>query len=144
MPLLNYTTTVDTDKTVLEILARLGEGGAQQVAVEYRERAPVGVTFVIETLFGPRRFALPASTEHVLEVLERERVPPRYRSVDQARRVGWRILKDWVEAQMALVEVEMVTLDQVMLPYMLGEGGQSVYEVYQSQQMALPAGRSGS
>jgi hypothetical protein len=35
---------------------------------------------------------------------------------DQAVRVSWRIIKDWVEAQMALVETQMVTTAQVFCP----------------------------
>ena len=45
----------------------------------------------------------------------------------QAVRASWRILKDWVEAQMALLETGMVTMDEIFLPYMLF-GGQSLYQ----------------
>ena len=34
----------------------------------------------------------------------------------------------------------MVTLDQVMLPYMQGDNGQTVYELYRDQQLALGTG----
>ena len=34
----------------------------------------------------------------------------------QAIRTSWRILKDWVEAQMALLETGMVTMDEIFLP----------------------------
>ena len=45
----------------------------------------------------------------------------------QAIRTSWRILKDWVEAQMALLETGMVTMDEIFLPYMLS-GGQTFYQ----------------
>ena len=38
--------------------------------------------------------------------------------------ITWRILKDWVEAQMALLETGMVTMDESFLPYMVS-GGQT-------------------
>ena len=37
-----------------------------------------------------------------------------------------RILKDWVEAQMALPETGMVTMEEILLPSMLS-GGQTLY-----------------
>ena len=40
----------------------------------------------------------------------------------QAIRTSWRTLKDWVEAQMALLETGMVTMDEIFLPYMLSGG----------------------
>ena len=43
-------------------------------------------------------------------------------------RTAWRITKDWVEAQMAIVETKMVTLPQVFLPYAVTQNGQTVYE----------------
>ena len=45
----------------------------------------------------------------------------------QAIRTSWRILKDWVETQMALLENGMVTMDEIFLPYMLA-GGQTFYQ----------------
>jgi hypothetical protein len=54
---------------------------------------------------------------------------------------GRRYLKSTqVEAQLAIIRTEMVTLDQVMLPYMRGDSGQTMYELYVNQQLALPSG----
>jgi len=39
--------------------------------------------------------------------------------MDQSRRVGWRIIRQWLEAQLAIVETQMVTIEQVFLPYFL-------------------------
>jgi hypothetical protein len=48
-------------------------------------------------------------------------------------------LKDWVGAQMALIEIEMVQLEQVFLPYMVIDStGTTVYERLQQTQMLLP------
>ena len=60
-----------------------------------------------------------------------------------ARRVGWRILKDWIEAQMALLETEMVEFDQVFLAYMVINKTQNLYEYMLESgfQVALPPGQ---
>ena len=62
-------------------------------------------------------FRLPSDWRPVLQILERDpKVRRRVRpSQEQAMRVSWRILKDWVEAQMALVETHMVTLETSLL-----------------------------
>ena len=69
-------------------------------------------------------------------MLLREKVAPRFKTPEQAERVAWRILKDWLEAQLALVQTEMVSLDCVMLPYMQADDGRTVYELYVEK--ALP------
>lgn len=56
---------------------------------------------------------------------------------EQAERVAWRIVKDWVEAQMAILESEMVQMDEIFLPYMLSSSGQTVFEAYRKNQLAL-------
>ena len=58
--------------------------------------------------------------------------------------MGWRIVRDWLEAQMAVIQTEMVSLDQIMLPYMRGAEGKTFYELYVEDQKALPPGRADS
>jgi len=72
--------------------------------------------------------------------LKREKVQARYATPEHAERVAWRIVKDWLEAQLAIIRTEMATLDQVMLPYMRADDGRTVYELYRDQALALPAG----
>ncbi|WP_189339127.1 hypothetical protein [Williamsia muralis] len=38
---------------------------------------------------------------------------PKYQTPEHALRVAWRITKDWVEAQLAIIETQMVTPAQV-------------------------------
>ncbi len=61
---------------------------------------------------------------------------PKYRTRAQAARVAWRIIKDWIEAQLALVEAEQVDMVEVFLPYAQVQGGRTVYE-------ALTSGKEG-
>jgi hypothetical protein len=56
---------------------------------------------------------------------------------EQAERVAWRIVKDWVEAQMAILESEMVQMDEIFLPYMLNNQGHTVFEAYRDKQLLL-------
>lgn len=141
MPLLNYTTTVPVHKTVAEMHSILVQAGARHILSEYNSvGTPIALAFTTETPFGPRQYVLPADTSRVIGVMRRERTPPRFCNPEQAERVAWRILKDWLEAQLALIKIEMVTLDQVMLPYMRGDDGRTVYDLYRDRQLALPRG----
>lgn len=143
MPLLNYTTTIAPAKTVADMQAMLATAGAASVMADYAEGKPVGLTFRIDTAHGPRTFSLPVDPDAVRELLRKDPGVTSRRVRDaaspaHAERVAWRILKDWLEAQLALIATQMVTLDQVMLPYMVvDELGTTVWGRYQLQAGAL-------
>jgi len=143
MPILNYTTSVATNRTVGQIQGLLVEAGARAIMAEYDDVGnTTGMSFAVITPFGKQGYTLPVRTERVLAVLQRDKVARRYCTPEHAERVAWRILKDWIEAQLALLRTEMVTLDQVMLPYMRTSDGKTVYELYLDDRLALPAGES--
>jgi hypothetical protein len=52
-------------------------------------------------------------------------------------RVAWRIAKDWLEAQLAILQSEMVSIDQVMLPYLHVDGDKTLYQAYAERENAL-------
>lgn len=141
MPLLNYTTSVPVSRTIGQVQGLLVEAGARQIMTRYDDvGSPIGLAFAVETLHGPRSFSLPVNASRVQAVLAREGVQPRFSTAEHAERVAWRIVKDWLEAQLAIIRTEMVTLDQVMLPYMQdGVDGRTIYELYRDRQLALPA-----
>jgi hypothetical protein len=140
MPLLNYTTQIDAAKTVGEVQTILARAGATAVATEYDQGRPTAVMFRATTPFGPREFVLPIHRDKVLAVLRKQKVQPKYQNPEQAERIAWRIVKDWVEAQLAIIQTEMVTLDQVMLPYMRTDDGRTVFERYEMNQLQLGTG----
>lgn len=142
MPILNYTTKVDPAKTAIEVQALLAKSGAVAVATQFERGEPIGLAFTAMTQFGLREFALPINWQAVQRVLRKQKVQPSFQTDEHARRVAWRITKDWVEAQLAIIQTETVGLDQVMLPYMrTGDNGQTVFEQYQAgQQLLLASG----
>lgn len=123
MPIKNYSTKVPAAQTVGEIQAILARHGASRVMLEYGEGGRVlGVSFIVPDAGS---FRLPAKAEAVLRVMRRQKV-----SCDEKRaeNVAWRNVKDWVDAQMALVETGQAEVAEVMLPYML-DNGRTLYEV---------------
>jgi hypothetical protein len=142
-PIANYTTTVPAAKSIGEIQKMLVAHGARQILLDYDQAEPVGMAFIVATRFGDVPFRLPANIDRVQAVLNKQRVRSQV-SLEQATRVAWRILKDWVRAQMAILETEMVSIDQVFLPYMqAGEKGKTLYEVMVDHRFQLPEGRHG-
>jgi hypothetical protein len=146
--LLNYTTSISGEKTVSEIQAKLAQAGARQVLHEYDPLGNVSaLSFRIQTQFGEIAFQLPANISAVEATLKKQarsgKIPRRFENDPaQAARVAWRILKDWVEAQLALIETGMVTVEQVFLPYAQNAIGQTVYESLLEKRftgLALPA-----
>ena len=129
MPIANYSTTVDALKTVGEIQGILVAHGARSILMNYGKDGSIeSLSFIVETPYGDMPIRLPINARAVLKVLEEQRVPPRYANYQQAVRIAWRIVKDWVRAQMAILETEMVKMEQIFLPYMITKNNQTLYE----------------
>lgn len=146
MPLLNYTTSIAAHKTAGEVVSLLARGGAETVASFYEAGEPSGVAFTIKTEYGLKDFRLPANVQGVAAAIHKQqqagKLPnsAQYKGIEHARKVAWRILKDWIEAQLAIVEAGMATVDEVMLPYLLNANdNQTVYQIYQENQRKLLA-----
>ena len=115
--------------SVAEIQKILMLHDADKVMVEYQDKMPVALTFQVKTAQGFISFKLPANWEGVLRALTRDSsVPKASKTKHHALRVSWRILRDWIEAQMAMIEAELTSVDQVFLPYALTKTGKTVYE----------------
>lgn len=127
MPLLNYTTKVSVTKSVQDIQKSLVKAGASSIMQDFDEKGQiVGISFRIMLQGQPINFILPSDWKSVQQVLKNDRV--RY-DEEHARRVAWRITKDWVEAQLALLATKSVTLPQVFLPYAVRHDGKTLYQV---------------
>lgn len=141
MPIKNYTTKVPAVQTVGEIQGLLAAHGARKVVTDYSEDGKVeAVTFGLAlngTMAGFRIDARPAG---VLNVMKKDGIKC---DVAQAERIAWRNVKDWIAAQIALVETEQATMDEVFLPYMLDQSNdQTLYQMIASKQFLLTSGRA--
>jgi hypothetical protein len=126
MPLLNYTTKVPVVKSLQDIQKSLVKAGASSIMQDYDEQGQVvAISFRILLNGQPINFKLPSDWKAVQQVLKNDRVR---HEEEHARRVAWRITKDWVEAQMALLATRSVTLPQLFLPYAVDNNGITLYE----------------
>ena len=142
----NYTTGISVDKTILEIEQILSKHGATDIWKQFDGATNITcINFAVNTEFGKMPFRLPMNVLAVSQILKNEKKSGKLgglsnreaTDLEQARRVGWRIIKDWVDAQMALVEIKLVKIEQVFLPYAYDfHTGKTLYETFREKKMA--------
>jgi len=139
----NFSTEIAVEKTISEIEKILAMHGATGILKQYDGKGrPISLAFKINTPNGPLSIMLPARVERVKEVFKlqasKKKLPGRYWGGDwaeeQALRTGWRTIKDWLDAQLSLIEVEMVKIEEIFLPYVsVGKFGQTLYEALEER-----------
>lgn len=84
-------------------------------------------------------FRLPVQIDRIYVLLQRDsKVPRKLKTRTQAARVAWRIVKDWIEAQLAIVEAQQAEMVEVFLPYAQNpNSGKTLFEQLSSDQFRL-------
>lgn len=134
MPIKNYTSGVSPYTSLGEIQGALAQNGASKIMVDYEHGEPVAVTFAMETMHGLQGFTIPAPMEGTLRAFQKQNVKV---DKEQAKRTAWRNVRDWIMAQVALVESCDVPMDQVFLPFLTDRSGKTIYEIYAKGQLLL-------
>lgn len=145
-PLLDYTTKVPVSRTISQIQAKLVEHGARAVMMEYDDRGRItALAFKVNMPNGELPIRLPIDAVSTLKVLRRQaadrEIPSSYANDEHAYRVAWRNIFHWVSAQMALLETEMVRMEEIFLPYVITPGGQTIYQVMAGKGFLLGPGK---
>lgn len=126
MALKNAYSRLNIQQIFNELQKSLSTHGAKQILFEYGDDGKIyGLTFVIKMEDRYLPIKLPANIEGVGRVLEEQGF--RYDD-EQIYRVAWRIVLDWVLAQMAFIESRQVKLEQIFLPYMTDRTGKTFFE----------------
>ena len=74
----------------------------------------------------------------ILDVLKNEGyIGAQEWNINQAYRVSLANVRDWLDAQLALLSTQMVKFEQIFLPYMTTDNGQSVYERFAGSKFTL-------
>jgi len=147
MAIKNYSADIAINEIFSELQETLGKHGAKQISFDYDNDGRIqSVQFVIKAndRFIPVR--LPARVAKAQAVLQRQweagiishkRGKEKTYGYEQAYRVAWRNILDWVQAQMALIEIEMTKLEEVFLPYMVAKSGKTYFETLENRQFQL-------
>jgi hypothetical protein len=138
MAILNYTTSIDCERSIGEIQKCLVKHGAHKIVTDYLNGLPSAVTFCLTLNGSLVGFSLPANYSGVLKAMKSDSKVPRSACTEmQAQRVAWRIVKDWVEAQMAIVEAQLADMAEVFLPYAITKNGTTLYKEVQGNGMLM-------
>ena len=147
MPLLNYTTKIPYEKTMAQVEAILMTHGARAIHKRIDLEGHVSaLMFSLSTPDGELPIRLPVDADATCEVLRRQydnrEIERRFTTKDHARRVAWRIVKDWLEAQVWLVETEMAKMEEILLPYLMVEKDRTLYEAMKERHFLLRPGEA--
>ena len=137
MAIKNYTTKVDVYTSNGEIQGALARHGATKIMIDYDNGKPQAIAFGIDTPVGPRGFRLPAAVDGTLRVFAAQKIKA---DREQAEMTAWRNVRDWVLAQMAIIEAGMASVDEVFLPYLTDGHGNTLYTLYSSGTLRLGDG----
>jgi hypothetical protein len=138
--ILNYTTTIEAFKTVSEIENILVKHNAKSIMKNYNGQSIESLSFLVDTGYAQVPIKLPAKVDQCLVVLKKEKKNGTKNIKDtkeQAERVAWRILKDWVASQMALLDIDMVKFEEVFMPYIVDSQGRTLFEKLEEKQFLL-------
>lgn len=140
-------TDIAAEKTAMEISQILARHGASDILTTYEGKVAVGLSFRITNGGKPMSFRLPIRADKVLIAMKADKGRRRYAvTIEQAGRTAWRLILRWVQAQLALVEVGAVSVEEVFLPYAHTKSGATLYEHFQQNGIALlsaPMGGAG-
>lgn len=135
------TTKIGPEQTVGEIQRILGKYGAGAILTEYEKGEVSGVCFKVNVSGKDIPFKLPARWQSIYEVFVKRRVYPKDyedKDIQQAKRVAWRQILRWIEAQMALVETNMVKIQEVFMPYIqVNIEGKTLYEQLEEKKFTM-------
>jgi hypothetical protein len=142
MPIKNYTTQVPAKRSIEEIQTALVEHGATGVLYEYEKGTGSieALQFLLRVQDRDVTFSLPVHWQRFQRVLELQQVR-RWDDEEYVYRVAWRNIRDWVMAQLALYETEIVDMGQVFLPFATDTKGQTLYEKMVEGKFLLGDGR---
>jgi len=142
----NFSTSIPVEKTISEIERMLSKYGVTKIMKEYDiDGNPVKLIFGVMTERGEMPVKLPINTDKILEVFKvqvsNKKLPKKYWSGDwakeQSARVGWRIIKDWLDAQLTLIGIQMVKIHEIFLPYAYdSKTGMTLFEVMEKKGFA--------
>ena len=143
MNIKNYTSTVPVIRSINNIEDRLVSANALHIAKTYEGNKPVGIIFQIIQNDVPMTFKLPAKIDLAYKYfVKRKRAEldktARGRTMKisqsaleklrlQAERTAWKILSDWVDIQVSLIELEQADPIELFLSQAF-DGKQTFFE----------------
>jgi len=148
MALKNYKS--EGKNTFEKIQKILSSHGANKIMFDYKKDGTLeAITFGLEIDGKQMGFRLPALVENVVEILyggeDRWGQPKKITETqrEQAYRTAWANIRDWIDAQMALVETKQTKIHQVFLAFVVMKDGRTLSEHFEADPgLLLNSGKS--
>ncbi len=122
----NYSTKARIDLMITDIQSILLGFGATGIGFEYDGEGKISsIGFKVEINDITQTVTVPFLWKETAQVLEKQGF---YKNEDHAYRVSIANVRDWLDAQLALESTKMVKFEQVFLPYIVTNNGQTVFE----------------
>ena len=123
MSIKNYTSATPAWKSINNIEKYLVAAGATDISKKYENGICTAITFrmVIRPDYHTLFFQLPAKVEACFDVFWKEIKQPKkdtkLRIREQAERTAWKIVCDWVQVQLSMIQLDQAEIVEVFLPY---------------------------
>ncbi len=132
----NYTS--NSKQTFDKIQKVLREHNAKQVLFEYDGGKVVSLSFALDISGKLVGFKLPVRVEAIKKIFDNEgyRYDP-----EQPYKTAWANIRDWLDAQMALIDTQQVRMEEVFLPYAVNQEGRTYFEVISDTGYLLSSGK---
>lgn len=149
MFLKNYTSNVPASETIANIQHVLLRAGVKTIEMDYGpNHEVVAITFKVQAdaKFPPLPIRIPAKVREAQDALWMEYVgtdrlatdgnstayPSQKRKtrkdfLEQGKRTAWKLMQDWIEVQLSLIQLNQVDVMQVFLSY-VWDGKQTFYD----------------
>lgn len=151
MFLKNYTSNVPVSETIAKIEKTLIRAGVCGVMKEYSASGKVlAVTFHIEIGGAKMSVRLPADESAAIQALwldyaEGERLTSdgnglsnsrkskrKHDFIEQGQRTAWKLVQDWIEVQVSMIQMKQADFRQVFMPY-IWDGEKTFYQRIEAQ-----------
>lgn len=138
------TTEISPETTVAQITKLLMQKGASAILTEMENGTVEALSFKYKVGDNFLPFRLPCRWKNIETLLAKRAnlhgwSPAKRREGIQlkAKRVAWRQILRWIEAQLALVDTSMVKIEEVFFPYIQAPDGETLFESHEKKGLLL-------
>ena len=131
MNIKNYSTTIQAEKSIMEIEKILSQFGATHIMKEYSDCLVIGMAF----RFQEQGYKVPANIEGVANKIYK-RYNATKSQLKQSYNATWRLIKDWIYSQLSIIICGQAEAKEVFLPYMW-DGKRTLYNAYKDGKIQL-------